>query len=236
MHTFSAVQALGITLWLALCAGLAVWLIRRNRPLRREQVLALVGAGLLALAPCTYLALRLLPGVPSLLPSGVQLAGAALAFAAAWLAYRRRLHPDAESGTWTYPQKSAAVVLLALLALAFSYFGSVWQQPGEAALGRFIHAIILLTILMIVGHIVIAVLHGAADELNVPRDERDRRVDLHSMRNAYFVLAGGFWVVPVMLLVDLPQATALNVWFGLLVAAEIVYYSSVITYYRFGTD
>jgi hypothetical protein len=56
------------------------------------------------------------------------------------------------------------------------------------------------------------------------------------MRNAYFALAGAFWAIPVMLLAELPLVTALNIWFGLLVAAEIVYYSSVIAYYRFGTD
>lgn len=238
METVSNSLLVGITLWLGLCATCAVYVIRQHRqfPLLREQGLALIGLGLLAIAPCTFLLLHWLDDDPSVFGSGLQLGGAVLMFLAAWHARRVRLDPANAASAWTFREKSASVVLLALCVLAFSYFGRVGNVPPEAAFAVFIDAIILLIILMIVGHIVIALLHGPTDELEAPRDERDRAVDLYSMRNAYYLLTGGFFAMPVIIIAQLPLAKALNIWFAVLVLSEIVYYGSLIAYYRFGTD
>ncbi|MGB5245407.1 MAG: hypothetical protein WBM54_15635 [Woeseia sp.] len=229
---------LPVALWLALCATAAILVLRRARPLplQHEQRFLLIGIGLTAVAPCTYLALRLLAEQPSLFASGVQLGAAALMFAAAYHARQQRLDPGSHTSSWVFQQKSAMVMLLALLILAFNYFGTAWSLPADEAIGAFIDSIILLVVLLIVGHIMIAVFHTPLDELDAPRDERDRSVDLYSMRNAYYALTAGFFTVPAVIIAGLPTAKALNLWFALLISAEVIYYSSIIAYYQFGTD
>lgn len=228
---------IGTVLWTGLCICVAVVLLRRfgGSPLLREQALLLIGVGLLAIAPCTYLLLLWLNESPSAFGSGLQLSGAVLMFAAAWRARQVRLDPQESAGTWAFRQKSALVVLAALCILIFSYFSKAWSVPADQAFAVFVDAIVQLVVLMIVGHIIIALFHGPADELDTPRDERDHAIDLFSMRNAYYVLTAGFLAMPVVIIAQLPLAKALNIWFALLVIAEVIYYSSVIAYYRFGT-
>lgn len=237
MNAATSGQIIGTVLWLGSCAGLAACVVwqKGSLPLLREQGLALIALGLFALAPCTYLAMQVFRGMPSLVPGAVQFSGGLLLLAAAWRARKQRLDPEAIESTWVFRQKSAAVVLLALGMLIFSYFGSLGDVPAAEAPALFIDTIVLLIVVTIVGHIVVSVLHSPGDDLAAPRDERDRAVDLLSLRNAYYLLTAAFWTMPVIIIAQLPLLTALNIWFALLVAAEVVYYSSVIAYYRLGT-
>lgn len=223
--------------WLALCGAAAFFAFRRfgGFPRHAGGVLLFAGLGLLALAPLTFLTLLRLTGNPSYLGSAVQVAAAVLCFAAAWRARKVALKPEASTGNRTFAEKSAVVVLIALLALSVQYFSSAWPLTGKAAVEHFLGSVVLLVALMIVGHILIALFHHPHADLDAPRDERDRAVDLHSMRNAYYFLVAAFWTVPVLLIAGPPLVVSLNIWFGLLVASEIAYYTSVIAYYRFGT-
>lgn len=238
MNAVSINLLLAVSLWLGLCVTCAIFVVRRSPkpPLLREQALLLTGLGLLAIAPCTFLVMTLFSESPSLFASVIQVSGGALLFAAAYRARQARLNPEAAASRWVYPQKSAVVILLALGALAYNFFGTTRAVPADEAIARFIAAIVLLVILLIVGHIVIAVLHAPANDLDAPRDERDRAVELYSMRNAYYALTAGFLAMPAIMIAGLPLAKALSIWFALLLVAEIIYYSSIIAYYRFGTD
>ena len=54
------------------------------------------------------------------------------------------------------------------------------------------------------------------------------------MRNAYYVLSMGIWVVPIVAVSSLPTLTQVNIWLAVVVISEAVKYGSVFSYYRFG--
>ncbi len=222
--------------WIAACllAAGRLWLGRRGQPLTTGRGFALAGVGLLALAPCTLIAVRLLSGETRLFGALLQVALALLLFAAARQARRAGLDPEATGSLRSYREKSAWLVLLALALVFGNYFLGAWNAAPAQALSAFADAVVLLLVLMVAGHVVIALFHNPADDLDSPEDERDRAVNLKSMRNAYYVLAAGFWSVPVMLIVPLPLAVSLNIWLAVLVLAEIAYYGSVVAAYRRG--
>lgn len=195
----------------------------------------LVGIGLLAIAPCTYLLMGSVTDPASVIPSSVQLAGALLFFAAAFRARNVHRDPDNAASTRPFAEKSAMIVMLGLLVVSAVYFGNVWGSSMEEAIPAVFGAVALLVVLMIAGHIVIALFHAPSDELDEPEDERDRAISLRGMRNAYYVLVAAFWSVPIVIVAPLPVLTALNLWFAALVLAELVYYGSVVALYRYGT-
>lgn len=219
--------------WFAACAAAAgvLYTRRRGRPLGAADGLRFGGIGVLALMPCTLLLVLAFDGEPSLFAAAVQAGIAVLLFAAA---HRARLAPaDAASGM-SFREKSALLVLAALTLVFGNYFVGAWNAPPGLALEAFIGAVIALIVLMIAGHLAIALLHLPLADVDVPRDERDRSVELRSLRNAHWVLAAGFFSVPVLLIAPLPLMAALNIWLALLVAAEIVFYGSTVAYYRRG--
>lgn len=222
--------------WIVACLGAAarLWIRRRGRPFTTEHGFSLAGFGLLALAPCTLIAVRLLSGESRLFGALLQVALALALFAAARQARRARLDPEAAGSMRGFREKSAWLVLLALALVFGNYFVGAWNAAPEQAMSAFVDTVVLLVVLMVAGHVVIALFHTPADDLDAPEDERDRAVSLKSMRNAYYVLAAGFWSVPVMLIKPLPLALSLNIWLAVLVLAEISYYGSVVAGYRRG--
>ena len=238
MSAISAVPLSLATLWfvIAVAAGIAIYRRKGSGRLRPEQGLALGGTGLLALAPLTYLATYFIADTPALFGSAVQCAGAALLFAASLHTRRLRLNPQAEPGTRSFAEKSALLVLIAVLAVFGMYFVDTFGSSPAGAMTAFVRAVILLIVITIAGHIAIAVFHAPHDDLENPADERDREISRRSLRNAYYALAAGFWSMPVLIALPVPTLQVLQSWLFFLVISEVVYQGSIVRYYRVGID
>ena len=237
MESLSPFTLAVAALWLCLCVTAGVLLVRRyGRQLPfPDQRFMLVALVLLAIAPVSYVLSPVLSGRPALFPSGLQIAAALLFFAASVRARKVREVGADSINTRPFAEKSAWLVLLGLVVVFAMYFARIVSAPVQQSLGAFVGAISLLIVLMIVGHIVIALFHAPIDDLDEPEDERDRAISLRAIRNSYYMLAAGFWTMPVVIIAPLPMLTALNVWLAILVLAEIVHYGSVVYLYRYGT-
>lgn len=236
MTAFSSISLIVAALWFSTAIAVAVFIYRQkgDQRLRPELGFAFGGAGLLALAPCTYLATQFITGTPVLFGSVVQCVGAGPLFFAAAQARRHRLNPESAGSTRSISEKSALLTLAAVLLVFALYFVDTVGSSPEGAIAAFINAVILLVVIMVAGHIAIALFHSPHGELDSPADERDHEISRRSLRNAYYALAAGFWCMPVLIALPLPTQLALQCWLLLLVIAEVVYQGSIIRYYRAG--
>lgn len=226
----------GTLVWVAFClTGTTVILRRRWQGRFFMEHAYLTGVLLLlALAPCIGLLVFAISGVISFWSGGMQLIFAVLLGLAAYRARQHRLNPQTSSSARTFKEKSAALVLVTILVVFAAYFIHTWGSDLDMAIPSLIGSVALLVVMMVIGHITLALLHTPADELNEEPDERDRAVELLSMRNAYYVLSVGIWVVPIVAISPLPTLTQVNLWLALVVISEAVKYGSVFSYYRFG--
>lgn len=224
--------------WVALMGIVAARVLRRGRerPDRPATGLTLAAIAMLAIAPCTYAVLSFVDDDPPVFASLVQLGIAALLFAGAARARREQRDPDGTASTLAYPEKSALLVLAALVFVYGDYFLKTWRADIDVVIPAFVGSVILLVAILIAGHIVLALLHSPQDEVDAAADERDRRVRRLGIRNAHYALLAAYWSIPVLVLLPLPTVTVLNLWFGFLVVSEIVYCASVVAYYRLGAD
>ncbi len=219
---------------LAACLLAALHAYRRRLPERGYWLGALAFA---AAAAAVWIGLAVAAGgAPSLLPSAIYMGLAALLAVAGRRARRLRLATGEPPATRSFRENSALVMLAALLLVFGNYFRGAWDASPETAIGAFVGAVVSLVVLLIAAHVALAVLHLPVGDLDAPGDERDRAVDLKSQRNAYWVLTAAFWTFPFMLIAAVPLAHALNIWLAELVLAELVYFGSMVAYYRLGAD
>ncbi|MAF08802.1 MAG: hypothetical protein CL389_13245 [Acidiferrobacteraceae bacterium] len=226
----------GTLVWVAFCLTGTALLLRRRRQGRffMEHAYLTGVLLLLALAPCIGLLVFAISGVVSFWSGGMQVIFATLLGLAAFRARQHRLNPQTSYSARTFKEKSAALVLVTLLVVFATYFIRTWGSDLDTAIPAFIGAVALLIVVMVIGHITLALFHAPAEELNEEPDERDKAVELLSMRNAYYVLSMGIWVVPIVAVSSLPTLTQVNIWLAVVVISEAVKYGSVFSYYRFG--
>ncbi|MEM7366906.1 MAG: hypothetical protein AAF525_23070 [Pseudomonadota bacterium] len=62
------------------------------------------------------------------------------------------------------------------------------------------------------------------------------QIETLSSRNGNVVILAGFWTVPFLALSPAPATLVINCWLACLVLATVVRYSSVVAYWRWGTD
>ena len=214
-----------------LASGLFVW--RRLRPFTPAGAMTLAAIGLVSLAPVVMLIAYGFTGTFSFMAGGLHVVLAIVMFGAARRAQVFQDNPDTAS-TWSYREKSAVLVFGALVVIVGTFAIRIIAAPGEAVIGIVIESVLALVLIMIAGHVVIAVLHAPIDDVNMPADERDREVELRSTRNATWILGTGMWVVLIASLfppISLPVAMLA---FGFIVLAELVWYGSLFAYYRLG--
>jgi drug/metabolite transporter (DMT)-like permease len=237
MDALPLVAWLGTGLWLAACltaAGLT--LIRRRRGLLPpESGFFAVGLVFLGLAPAMSVVVSWAGGSASIWGGSAQLLVALLFFAAAVLARRRRLNPNAEPSRTTFREKSAALILVTLGIVFAGYFAVTWNASLAAAIPAFIASLVVVIAIMVIGHLAIALSHAPFEEVEETHDDRDREVDLLSLRNAHYVLAVGIWIVPFLAIFSFEPLLVANAVLALIVLSEIAYYGSLMAYYRFGT-
>lgn len=227
----------GVALWVLLLTGLALrlYLRRRNGSFYAEHALVIGSLLLLALAPCVLLVIRFLGGTPSIAQIAIHLVFAGLLLVAAWQSRRQRLSPGGDDGsTVTYSEKSAAVVVLGQLVVFGGYFWQHWSSSLAELIPAFVGALVLLVIIMVVGHIIIALFHYPIQEIDEPLDERARQIEALADRNGNLVIMAGFWTVPFLALSPAPAALVINCWLAFLVLSAVVKYGSIVAYARLG--
>ena len=237
MYTVTPIATAFCVAWIVASLLAAVVLLRRRDSgrLLPEHGYRLGALLLLALAPATFLLTSWLSGSAMYFGSVVQLVMAAALFAVAARTRKERLSPGSTASSMRFAEKSALLVLIAVVALFAQYFFRTWDSEAAVAIASLVGTVIMLVVVLIVGHIGIALFHSPTSELDDTPDERDREIVQRSMRNAYIALSIAFWSMPVLILLPLPTREVLQYWFLFLVLSEVVYQGSIVRYYRAGT-
>jgi hypothetical protein len=236
MQGLPLIPLLGALLWIIACSIIAAAVLLRSKRngLSQEHAFFVGGMVFLALAPSMSLLTYVMSEAQTIFGGSVHLLVAAVFFTAAFRARRQRLDANAARSGMTFREKSAALISATLCLVFVSYFARTWNATFDAAVPVFIGSIVLIVVIMIIGHIVIALLHSPLDEVEAASDERDRQIELHSVRNAYYALAVGIWIVLVLAVSSARPMVIANTALAVVVLAEVVKYGSLLGYYRFG--
>lgn len=236
MNSIPLIAIIGAAIWVALCVLTAakVFLLRKSHAFYNEHTFFLSALIPLALAPCVAIIQYAIDQQLNYWGGGIHVSIAALLMFAGYRARKYRLSPNESESPTTFREKSAVVLAVLMLVLLVDYFGSSAGLSMSEAVPNFFGSLIMVVILIVISHIFIALFHFPTEEVEAAMDERDKLIAQRSNRNSYFVLACGFWAVPLALLFSPPAVFVLNSWFACLVIAEIVKYSSVVMYYRLG--
>jgi len=190
---------------------------------------------LLLMAPYTSLLVYYFTPIEHLWTGAGQLLGALVLWAVGLRSRSQRMNPDSERFSQTsFREKSAILMFATLVVLTLSGLTFVATYGLSTLAPVILAAVAMLITIAIVGHLAIAVLQNPIDELDSAADERDREVELGSIRNAYYVLGFGIWSIPVIAVIDLSGLIVALVACSLILAAELVYYGSLVRYYRTG--
>jgi hypothetical protein len=152
----------------------------------------------------------------------------------AWFSARARdKRGNSPSGSMSFREKSALIVLLTNIVVFGLYFVKTWDASLAQAVPVFFKTVGLAISVLILSHIVAAV-HSREEEIDRAADERDKLIDLCSTRNAHYVLLAGAWLVPVLAITAAGPLVVANAALAVLVASAIVLHGSQIWYYRLG--
>jgi len=143
----------------------------------------------------------------------------------------------------SFQEKSAAISLVAVLAVYGYYFYFVFLGAGPASpeemLFWMVGLVVVLVIVQVAFHIVVAVLNPR--EANAAEDERERLIALKAYRVSYLLMSAGALVVLGRILfgsvVEPEQVTLLgiaNLLLFALVLAEVGHYAAAIYHFRRG--
>ena len=223
-------------IWTLGCAtlGLRVFAGRVRGRLQFDQFLNLLALASLGIAPWISIIVYYSGDGGNMLAGLVNVSVAVIAFLAGLRARKARLNPSAvPTSTAPFQQKSATLMLAILVVVYGLYAWLTLQMPG-LVLPLFFAAASLVSVIATVGHVSIALLHVPNDELNAPADERDRAAERYATYRAYYVLALGLWVVPVVSVMKMNLLVVANTAFLFIVLAEIVKYASIVRFYRRG--
>jgi hypothetical protein len=137
-----------------------------------------------------------------------------------------------------FREKSAWISMLSMLAIYGFYFGTLMQttaarQPGNLASGiTLVQTIVMLVVAQVALHIAVAIRKPA--EAQLPRDEREKLIDLKATRIAFYGLASGVVVACLFGSLNPPVFFSTNSLLLILVTSEIVRSGAQIIYYRLG--
>ena len=135
----------------------------------------------------------------------------------------------------SFREKTAWISMLSMLAIYGFYFWSVIHagpQPGGFHFGGLLATIVALVILQTVLTIAVAIFKPA--EAKVPRDERDKLIELRAMRVAYSGLATSVALACFFGAFNPPIIFNTNSLLFILVTAEILRSACQIIQYRRG--
>ena len=132
-----------------------------------------------------------------------------------------------------FREKTAWISLVSMAGIYGAYFWSVVQAGPQAADFRFsglLGTVIALIIVQVVLNGFAAIM--APKDANLPRDERERQIELRATRMAYCGLATGIALACLFGALDPPIVFTTNSLLMVLVTAELVRSGSQIVQYR----
>ncbi|NHK27853.1 hypothetical protein FF098_008065 [Parvularcula flava] len=136
----------------------------------------------------------------------------------------------------SFKEKSSWIVLLGMLAL-FGWYGwnfYVTGGFGAATRGVILGGMIAFIILVVIGHIVVAILQAIAtgkDDIDDSSDERDRAIELQAERAGGFIL--GFAVLAALAFCLIAEQYMIaSMLFMAMVVSEIVKNAWQVVLYR----
>ena len=135
----------------------------------------------------------------------------------------------------SFREKSAWISMLSMSGIYGFYFWSVIHagpQPGRFRFGGLLATIIALVVLQVVLTVAVAIFKP--NEAKVPRDERDKLIELRAMRVAYAGLATSVALACFFGAFDPPIVFNTNALLFILVTAEIMRSACQIIQYRRG--
>ncbi len=135
----------------------------------------------------------------------------------------------------SFREKCAWISMLSMLAIYSLYFWSVIQagpQPAGHRFGGLLATVIALVVVQVVLIVGAAIL--SPKEAKAPRDERDKLIELRSMRVAYSGLATSVALACFFGAFDPPIVFNTNALLFILVTAEILRSACQIIQYRRG--
>jgi hypothetical protein len=135
-----------------------------------------------------------------------------------------------------FREKSAWISMLSMLGIYGFYFGTLVQttvapQSANLAFGL-VQTIVVLIVAQVALHIAVAI--HKPTEAQLPRDEREKLIDLKATRIAFYGLASGVVVACIFGSLNPPVFFNTNSLLFILVTSEIVRSGSQIIYYRLG--
>lgn len=134
----------------------------------------------------------------------------------------------------SFREKSAWISVLSMLGIYGFYFWSVMHR-GHANgfyFGGLLETIIALVIVQVVLLVAVSIL--SPKDAKAPRDERDKLIELRSMRVAYSGLATGIAMACFFGAFNPPLVFNTNALLFILVTAEIMRSACQIAQYRLG--
>lgn len=134
----------------------------------------------------------------------------------------------------SFREKSAWISMLSMATIYGFYFWSViaGRKPGGFHFGGLLETIVALVVLQIVLTTAVAIF--TPKEASAPRDERDKLIELRSMRVAYSGLATSVALACFFGAFDPPIVFNTNSLLFILVTAEILRSACQIIQYRRG--
>ncbi len=135
----------------------------------------------------------------------------------------------------SFREKSAWISALSISGIYGFYFWSVIHagpKPGGFHFGGLLMTVVALVVLEVVLHIAAAIFNPK--EAQAPRDERDKLIELRSMRVAYSGLATSVAMACFFGAFTPPITFTTNSLLFILVTAEILRYACQVIQYRRG--
>ena len=134
-----------------------------------------------------------------------------------------------------YREKTAWLSLAAIAITFAPYFAIVAISPQTALpdlrqLGLFATVVIVQVIVLVVGHIYLAI-RGPQEARTAP-DERDRAISTRSITAAYYVLIVGMIIVGCVMPFSSGGWKIINAAVFMIVLAELVHYGATVISYR----
>lgn len=132
-------------------------------------------------------------------------------------------------------QEKSAWVVLAATALLFGPYAKLLVEgrlPEAGDIGAVFVLMVVFTVLIIISHIVLAIVFPKS--ASAPRDERDKRIELHAEHAAGFALGAWMLGAIVVALRDGAPRVATVIFLGL-VASEFVKSLWQVAQYRRGS-
>ena len=135
----------------------------------------------------------------------------------------------------SFREKSTWISFLLLLAISFPFFYQfVRIERGLTNSRASFHLFLLLVIVFVVGEIVLhaLIVMQSPRDARVPKDERERLIDLKAMRVAFFALLAGTLMVIVLVHFPVDRFAILQALLFAVVVAELAMLGARLFYYR----